>query len=360
MKRHVRENNEYVHAHPDVPQHTVRKNESEKFYKFSLVVDAQRKILASTYKRSYYFSPIALQSIGLQRLEMHKTLLAITVALLHYDKHDWLEVKIEMTEFTKTQYDIPDVTYPKQSVRIAALTNDTGFEWLYDFTSPIADGLLLYHKPRENEQAFDILVEIQKAKHDTCREPLPVSNFDQMCVLWKSELLFSSETAAHMISLPGNHFQHIKLTNTHQVKSSSIATLHAYWPPEHCPFAFLTTECFSSCKNGNYYENHTFFGHKSKRIVFHYIYLLQHFCDPKMNTYNWPLGNNSFEMNISRNLNGTWNEASELCKSEGGTLPIIRTIQEHDQLITLCRCGLTIMEILFIGLFNNPTNKVNL
>ena len=50
------------------------------------------------------------------------------------------------------------------------------------------------------------------------------------------------------------------------------------------------------------------------------------------------LGKKYFEAKNS--LKGTWNEASEFCKSLGGYLPIIRSREEQDELVSLLRLSL--------------------
>ena len=59
----------------------------------------------------------------------------------------------------------------------------------------------------------------------------------------------------------------------------------------------------------------------------------------------------------------TWEHASELCRSAGGTLPILRSKEELDELITLLKVGkgLAAVEFIFIGLaFNIPVGVCNI
>ena len=59
----------------------------------------------------------------------------------------------------------------------------------------------------------------------------------------------------------------------------------------------------------------------------------------------------------------TWIHASELCRSAGGTLPILRSKEELDELITLLKVGkgLAAVELIFIGLaFNIPVGVCNI
>ncbi len=162
-----------------------------------------------------------------------------------------------------------------------------------------------------------------------------------------------------LISIPG-HFHHIKLTQTKQTNFSSHDSIFAYWLRELCPFHRDDSRsvCSSTCKKHLFVEYHLMFNNTHNEILYHYVHLLQHFCDPVMRGYYSPQDQwlDWYSLNFSRDLSGTWNEASDLCKSEGGTFPIIRT--KHDLIITLCKCSLTIMEVMFIGLSNNPTNKV--
>ncbi len=342
---------------PEVEPYVLNKNQTEQIKTFYLEVSAERLIFYFAYNRKY---EMHLDNWWLW-LSRYTTLLKIQFSQLYFDKHEWLELVVVVTELSIKGNKILDAMYPKQSLRSTAFLNGTGFAWFYGVISPVADGFILYHKPSKRRQHLDILVEIEKAKCNDCGTVFHALNFAQVCLAWKSELHFSTQTAAHSLSLPGNHFHYIRLVHTKQTKLSLYDSLFLYWPRELCPFnTDPQRRCSHTCKKHLYIEYHPRFNHTYNQTGQFYVHLLQHICDPVLKDHDsyLPFVNHWFDMNISRDSNGTWNEASELCKSEGGTLPIIRTKHEHDQIITFCKCSLTIMEIMFIGLFNNPANKV--
>ncbi len=345
------------HGHvPGVSSFFLRKNQTKKIKKFRLDISAHRLIMDFAYSYQY-MGPWNV------RLFKYERVLMMHINQLYFDTNEWVECLIKVTELKIKGNEILDTMYPKQSVGIGSLTNNTGFTWFYGIADPGTDRLLLYHRPTDETHSVDILVNIEKAKCRTCDDlPEPITpNFAQSCILWKSQLHFSPQTAAHMISLPGHHFHHIRLTQTKQTNFSSHDSIFAYWPRELCPFhRDGSTACSSVCKKHLFVEYHPMFSYTHNETLYHYVHLLQHFCDPVMKGYYSPQDQwlDWYSLNFSRELSGTWNEASQLCKSEGGTLPIIRTKYDHDLIITLCKCNLTIMEVMFIGLFNNPASKV--
>ncbi len=343
------------HGHePDVSSYFLRKNPIKKMKKFKLDISVERLIMNFAYSKNY-------MGPWNQWHYKYQTFFLLHIHQLYYDTNDWVECLIKVTELKVKGNIILDTMYPKQSVRIGILTKNTGFTWFYGVTNPVTDGLLLYHKPSDKTHSTDILVDIEKAKCSTCDDKPITPNFAQSCIIWKSQLHFSHQTAAQMISLPGHHFHHIRLTKTKQTNFSSHDSIFAYWPRELCPFhRDDSSACSSTCKKHLFVEYHPMFNNTHNETLYHYVHLLQHFCDPLMRGYYLPQDQwlDWYSLNFSRDLSGTWNEASELCKSEGGTLPIIRTKHEHDQIITLCKCSLTIMEVMFIGLSNSPANKV--
>ena len=56
------------------------------------------------------------------------------------------------------------------------------------------------------------------------------------------------------------------------------------------------------------------------------------------------------------NVKKSWTEADELCRSAGGTLPIIRSKDELNELINLLQFekGLPPIELIYLGFQFNP------
>ncbi len=54
----------------------------------------------------------------------------------------------------------------------------------------------------------------------------------------------------------------------------------------------------------------------------------------------------------------SWTSASTICRSLGGTFPIIRSIKELDFILQVMGDEVPFMDFMFIGLHNSPQNLV--
>lgn len=285
---------------------------------------------------------------------LSEPLLMIKLSHSHFNKEEWVEIKVAVTEFHITGNKILDKWHPKLFVPMNALR--TGFVWHYKRgRSKNDDGLILYHKPEHEESSVQLSVNM--VKYNKICSDLTAYRAFPPCVVWQSDFTFTPQTQVHVISLPGQ-VQKIRVTSAGHTNLPSPGVLHAYWTKEICPFK-RDKDCkeFSLCEKDLYKEVHKVFNLTHK---FHYVHLLQHFCKKSDLTSNdtfkhllW------FDLDLSMVLDGTWNEAFQLCKAQNGTLPIIRNNQELDQIITMCKCDLTSLGIMFIGLRNNPAQKVS-
>ncbi len=340
---------------------SLRKNKTENTKQFGLEIFLPQVSVFDIKTRSR----LQIFFCSTQDTDEELEIFEITLKQLYFDKHDWVEMKVNMAEFNITGSDILDELYPKHSVNVQNLTNNSGSAWEFGLTNPTEKhAIILYHMPEQNQQHIHIMVDMEKAMYGGCGKTdlnLP-QTFGQVCVSWKSVLRFSKQSMVHTISLPGTKTEKLRLTHTTESNSSSVGVLHVYWREQLCPFTNSSDpRCVSFCAEDLHFEDHTSFHYTQKDTSYHYVHLVQHFCERTSDLKRTSLASGFhswFDMNISRQLNGTWNEASQLCKSHGGTLPIIRNKQELDQIITLSQCTLTVMEVMFIGLCGNPVQKV--
>ena len=89
---------------------------------------------------------------------------------------------------------------------------------------------------------------------------------------------------------------------------------------------------------------------KNRDITEHYyVYLMPQ-------TF-WSLFSNNTKQNNKQTI--SWNEAFELCQSVNGTLPIVRSKQQQDEILSYLssRHSPSPIFILFIGLTTSPHNE---
>ena len=104
-----------------------------------------------------------------------------------------------------------------------------------------------------------------------------------------------------------------------------------------------TTFCDTKVHCSNYQSNKNYFQKKQHYYVSFYFHKERY---ARMS---------HFEHKSFIGSKKTWLQASELCRSAGGTLPILRSKEELDELITLLQVGkgLSAIEFIFIGLAFN-------
>ncbi len=331
--------------------HTVRKNTTERSKNFTLDISVEQSVAGARVPTVNPFRGI--HGPGL--------LLILHFKHVYFDQNDWIEMEIKPTQTFISGNESLDLFYPQQLINIA--TNNSFFVWYYALSNELdQNGFLFYHRPRSKEQKVNVLVNIEKANDRICGgkryhcSNLTNVNFAHKCLDWKSVLRFSHQIHAHWISLPGNQISLISLTHIPHNKFSSPFFLHVYWPTNFHSFQKeASSHCQPSCRRNLYHENHTSFNFSFNANIYHYVQLLQYFCDLTMIAYPWPQ-EDAFWVNISvetAKSNGSWNEASLLCKSMEGTLPIIRNRKELDQILALCKYSLSFIEIMFIGLVSS-------
>ena len=88
-------------------------------------------------------------------------------------------------------------------------------------------------------------------------------------------------------------------------------------------------------------------------MIYNIIVCAIHF-GKKLFDVKWSRG--FFKTDKRLNVKKSWTEADELCRSAGGTLPIIRSKDELDELISLVQFekGLPPIELIYMGLQFNP------
>ena len=168
--------------------------------------------------------------------------------------------------------------------------------------------------------------------------------FGTVKLSWKSRLHFEKYKPAYFIMLPGNEYNRVTIQseafNVSNISAQNV--LKVYWIPEKQqsrPLYSLCCETWCFCFNFSSSLKNMKGSHGNLE---YFAYLLH-------------------PLNLMKpiHINGTWNEASGLCKSVGGYLPIIRSRVEQDEIMALLGSSHgPPMKLIFIGLFSNFSNKV--
>ena len=194
----------------------------------------------------------------------------------------------------------------------------------------------------------------------------------------KRKLFFSNATSGHLIFLYGNlaslslqmSEQHFRLGNNRQnfsgmfrlyfgqTDNKKFGTLLDISPQLTCENIIHMKEhnrwCFYRCLNYTVDINRDHRHHYT--YVFHLDMDSQRLsCHPPISK-NWIRNEDCDNANETiRYLKGSWNEAANVCAKLGGYLPIIRSKDEQDELISILKLpSITppLMNIIFIGLRN--------
>ena len=162
-------------------------------------------------------------------------------------------------------------------------------------------------------------------------------------LFWKGHIQFSNQNLIHVISLQGEH-QKVSMQN---IENNTNATLNVYWLEtsnkkfhsyryvqihrscnDHLCLKYITSEADASLDGPT-------------SLDFAFIY-------------------QKYEENTT--YNGTWLEAYELCNHFDGYLPIFRSREEIDQLISVLKLPQVTpppIRIMFIGLMTHQVSKVS-
>ena len=172
----------------------------------------------------------------------------------------------------------------------------------------------------------------------------------QTSYIWKKNVYLSKDDPGYLVTLPDFELgaKTILSTQPYDANTTSVSILKVYWLHDiyqhwivigedsaFCPI--LTLLCVKYGPTINYIE---------KKVVatHHYVYL---------EAFSLFSGNRSLKI--------TWNQASKLCQDMNGTLPILRSKEQQDEIISLLSSHQTpppIM-VLFIGLtFSNQSKMV--
>ena len=212
--------------------------------------------------------------------------------------------------------------------------------------SEIEGGFLLYFLQRNKSQekiTFHIRVITVCCEHSFTSDL-----YGTVKLFWKTRLTLSSFQPGIFIILPGIY--EIIAIKSAAKPSISDDFLKIYWPGNfywyiwpnqktsagicNTPAGTLLCLNFSSTLQDKY---------KNLKTKHYYVYLLR-----------------PFNFSEATHARGAWNEASDLCKSAGGSLPIIRDKEDQEEIMSMLTLSRYIppIEVLFIGLKLNLSPKV--
>ena len=163
---------------------------------------------------------------------------------------------------------------------------------------------------------------------------------------WQKTLRFSHKNPGIYSLLPGILGYVIVTPSRKAIDSNS--TLKIYWPEFPNKHFHALKIPKQSCVKNTFFINYSSIHLNTQKNNQHFVYFLP-LCGPQ--TVDW-----------RHSLKRTWNQASQLCTSDGGYLPRIQSREELNEIISLFKIKylrLPFIEILFIGLIANISHRVS-
>ena len=218
-----------------------------------------------------------------------------------------------------------------------------------------SDGILIYLQTSNSTYGTALLtIDVKK---DSCCQFLFIGNpeLGKRSYIWNNQVQLSPKDNGYLLSLPDFESDSRVTVSIHRqgLNVSSLSTLNTYWVDIHkyeaifFPFEpFVCTERAFICINYSSVLNNM----ESKIITEHYyVYIMPQTL--------WALF--SENRKLKKKLTISWNEAFELCRSVNGTLPILRSKQQQDEILSFLSSQHSPPPIftLFIGLTTSPHNE---
>ena len=217
------------------------------------------------------------------------------------------------------------------------------------------DSILLYLQTSNLTYGTALLtIDVKK---DSCCRYLFLGNpdFGKRSYIWNNQVQLSSNDKGYLLSLPDFESDSGAIVSIHRqgLNVSSISTLNIYWMDIHKYQAifflyepYVCTERAFLCIN----YSRVLSNMESKTVTEHYyVYIMPQTI--------WALFSDN--RTLKKKLTISWDEAFELCQSVNGTLPIIRSKQQQEAILSLLSSEYSPPPILllFIGLTTSPHNE---
>lgn len=254
---------------------------------------------------------------------------------------DWVDIMIDV-QYLSDKQNIFDELYPNEAVDVSKIT--TSGHSVQILSQP-DEGILVYLRNgatnHNNSLEFDLSMKKTRwhawfGLNHKFGDDTVMSYAD---LQWRQTLQLSSRNPHYFIILPGIYTS-VQFHKHEHVSYNSAQLLKIYWVQNTLQRRNFTTEqtklnCTWEWCAINYHITDT-------QGKIYYGYLLPGFC---------------WFCKISKQLRGSWNEAFELCKSAGGSLPTISSKDDQEKLISLLAVEMNEMqmggfleEVVFIGL----------
>ena len=263
---------------------------------------------------------------------------------------DWIDIIIS-SEYIKHATGHPfDEIYANLKIGIPSRSLKVRLPLLIDKRK--YEGLLFY-------------LNIFDSNYGTVQISLVINN-DQCCkalrglagktgYIWKNQVNLSEKYSGYFISLPDFKLSETAVSLQEEDNNVTIkSTLKCYWI--HNAYKFMLTKAPSYLCSGKYHciNYSSVINYIEKKVVgeHYYVYLLNSAVNPFASSFTKPQSNLS------------WNEACKMCLSVNGTLPILRSKDQQDEILSLLSSSFTppTIMIMYIGLFasHNPHEVRNI
>ena len=228
------------------------------------------------------------------------------------------------------------------------------------------DGLikdaLLFYLDAFNRSRHQIQLAIN-VKYTSCCKKLELI-MKNRSYTWYNEIFLTNENPGHIISLPGFDMNYqTTFWAVNKTNNSDSSVLKIYWVQNLNQYFTEGNEIYL-CYGFiciNYSSGVDLRGTKApKPVTEHYYIYLVHWLMIDLHLGKTEIIN--FDNYGQISLNISWNQASELCEKINGTLPIVRSKKQQDEIMAILTSRATPPPIvlLFIGLASaSHQGKVN-
>ena len=261
------------------------------------------------------------------------------------NRRGWIDIIAETVESHYQEIMLNTAIYPDESIELWNISAE-----FYPVKSRPSDreDILLQLQPHTADSFEDTNIVLTiSSEYNIPREYLMwmTAIHEHVEQLWQGHLQFSRQNLIHVVSLQGE----CKQVFVQTVENNTNATINIHWmKTTNQKFHFYTdARLVRSWRNHYCFKYVTSDSDKPWDVLpsldFAFIYQITIFYEQKTG------------------FRGTWLEAYELCKRFDGFLPILRSREELDQLISVLKLPMVPpppMKIMFIGLIIHQVRKV--